>query len=153
MGFDIFAVKATSKKGEYFRNSVWWWRPLWTFVSKACKDILTNQDIKEGEFNNGHQIDADKAQRIAQRLFELIEKGDVQKFSRFHKQRLEELPDEVCEDCQGTGKQKGHNGYRQCNVCSGKGKKRPWETYYPFDTENIREFAEFCRDCGGFIIS
>ena len=23
--------------GAYFRNNVWWWRPLWSFVCEHCR--------------------------------------------------------------------------------------------------------------------
>ena len=32
--------------GLYFRNNVWWWRPLWTYVVVICDDILSDKDIK-----------------------------------------------------------------------------------------------------------
>ena len=37
--------------GGYFRNNVWWWRPLWKFVCGVCDDILTDADRGAGEFN------------------------------------------------------------------------------------------------------
>ena len=42
--------------GEYFRNNVWFWRPLWDFVCNACDDILTEKDITGGHSNDGHKI-------------------------------------------------------------------------------------------------
>ena len=58
--------------GVYFRNNVWWWRPLWSFVSGMCADILTEKDIESGSYNDGHGISKTKANRIAKRLFKLI---------------------------------------------------------------------------------
>ena len=26
--------------GSYFRNNVWYWRPLWNFVCEVCDDCL-----------------------------------------------------------------------------------------------------------------
>jgi hypothetical protein len=28
MGMDVYGKEPKSDKGEYFRNNVWWWRPL-----------------------------------------------------------------------------------------------------------------------------
>ena len=28
--------------GVYFRNNVWWWRPLWEFVCMQCSDFMTD---------------------------------------------------------------------------------------------------------------
>ena len=30
-----------------------------------------------------------------------------------------------------------------CNACTGEGKVRHWDTHYPFDVENVKEFAQF----------
>lgn len=38
------------------------------------------------------------------------------------------------------------------NGCDGKGTKRPADTWYPFEVENVKEFATFLQDCGGFEI-
>ena len=32
--------------GNYFRNNVWWWRPLWSFTCDHCADFLTEDDMK-----------------------------------------------------------------------------------------------------------
>jgi len=34
--------------GAYFRNNVWYWRPLWNFVCKVCNDIMTDDDMENG---------------------------------------------------------------------------------------------------------
>lgn len=39
-----------------------------------------------------------------------------------------------------------------CNACQGTGKVRPAETSYSFDESDVREFAEFLENCGGFEI-
>ena len=38
--------------GSYFRNNVWWWRPLWKFVCNTCGDILSNEDFWFNNANN-----------------------------------------------------------------------------------------------------
>ena len=43
--------------GHYFRNNVWWWRPLWEFVCLSCDDILDEDDINKGCHNGGEEID------------------------------------------------------------------------------------------------
>ena len=50
--------------GVYFRNNVWWWRPLWQFVCERFDDILTDDDMQHGEYNDGHEISADVAMEI-----------------------------------------------------------------------------------------
>ena len=68
--------------GTYFRNNVWFWRPLWNFVSGVCENILTEKDIERGSFNDGHKISKTKANKIAKRLFKLIESGQVKEYEK-----------------------------------------------------------------------
>jgi hypothetical protein len=152
MGFDVFGVKPKSEKGEYFRNNVWWWRPLWEYVAENCSDVLTEEDVYEGSLNDGHLISEEKALKIAAKLKELIASGKTKAYEEERKKYLESLPDEVCDLCHGTGVRNDDVVKGTCNKCDGKGKVRPLETWYPFSVENVEEFAEFCEESGGFEI-
>jgi DnaJ-class molecular chaperone len=152
MGFDLIGVQPQNKKGEYFRNNCWWWRPLWHFVATFCKDILTEQDIEGGSWNNGHRIDANKALKVAIRLEHLVNLGQVKAAVKEYKKALKALPLEKCEICNGTGQRNDKIVQGECNACRGKGKRKSWQTNYPFDEQNVKEFAEFCRNSGGFEI-
>ena len=46
--------------GIYFRNNVWYWRPLWQYVTVSCDDILTEKDMERGDYNDGHIISKTK---------------------------------------------------------------------------------------------
>ena len=39
-----------------------------------------------------------------------------------------------------------------CNGCDGVGTTESWLAGYPFSEENVKEFAEFLMDSGGFQI-
>ena len=108
--------------GVYFRNNVWAWRPLWHFVTGICDDILTEKDIESGSFNDGHRISEAKADRIAKRLFRLIKNGDVNLYEKSYKEYLDGLND------------------------------KDWGKSYPFSVDNVRRFANFCANSGGFSI-
>ena len=108
--------------GVYFRNNVWWWRPLWNFVSSVCESILTEKDIESGSYNDGHGISKTKANRIASRLFKLIRNGDVKAYEYAYRKHLDSLH------------------------------KDNWDKSYPFSEDNVREFANFCLNSGGFRI-
>lgn len=148
MGFDIHGVKHKSETGEYFQNNVWGWRPLWQYVCEQSQDILTTEEQDAGETNDGYRISDEKAQLISKRLFELLENGSVRKYARERQDRLDKLPDVKCETCKATGKLQKD----PCHNCNGTGQARPWDTFYGFDEENVREFAAFLRDSGGFEI-
>lgn len=155
MGFDIMGKNPKNAKGEYFRNNVWWWRPLWDYVAESCKDVLSESDLRKGGYNDGHLIHNDKAKRIAIRLEHLVRQGEVKRYEKEYKQQMKEIPDEKCDLCHGTGTRKDkHTNYQnmKCNKCEGKGDVRPFETNYPFSEANVKEFIEFCRNSGGFEI-
>ena len=75
-------MKAKSEKGKYFRNSVWYWRPLWDYVSIVCDDILSLEDKDNGSFNDGHILDSEKASKIAKRLFDELKNKGVERYEQ-----------------------------------------------------------------------
>ena len=150
MGMDVYGVAPTSEAGEYFRNSVWSWRPLWDSVSESC-DL--DEDVElSGHFNDGMQIDEFTARRIAKTLFSLLNDGTVATYQRAHDVLLKALPDEECKHCNGTGVRDDEYVQGKCNGCNGTGKVRPFETWYSFSEENVQKFAEFADHSGGFEI-
>ena len=108
--------------GVYFRNNVWLWRPLWDFVARVCDDILTNTDITNGSLNGGHKISKTKANKISKRLWGLIDNGQVKEYEEGYKVDQEGLDD------------------------------NDWNKSYPFNEDNVRRFANFCANSGGFTI-
>ena len=150
MGFDIIGMNAKNKKGEYFINNCWWWRPLAMYV-------LDNCDIPEKEqnawaWNNGEEISEETALSIAKKLKALIKSGATKKYEKEYKAKIKKLPLVECEFCKGTGERDDEYVKGKCNCCEGKGKKKEWATAYPFSTANVKEFAEFCESSGGFQI-
>ena len=150
MGMDVYGVAPKSEVGEYFRNNVWSWRPLWDFVGESCD--LTLEMKRSGHFNDGLQIDELTARRIAKTLFSLLQDGTVATYQRKRDALLEALPDEVCRHCNGTGVRDESSVQGKCNGCNGTGKVRPFETLYSFSEENVQKFAEFADHSGGFEI-
>jgi hypothetical protein len=174
MGFDIHG-----KSGNYFRNSVWSWKPLWEFVVKNSKDKLTVQDYEKGFFNDSHVITEGKAKLIAERLGKLLDAGSVRAYKIEYDKKISDMKDVNCDCCNGTGDRedmvfyekkgktvtKGTKGavrvfkddwakeMNGCNGCKGTGKVRPWQSRYPFTEGNVKEFADFCAKSKGFRIS
>jgi hypothetical protein len=150
MGFDLYGLKATSEKGAYFRNNIWWWRPLAGYV-------LENVDIPEAQakhwqYNDGITVSEKLTLRIADTLEKLIAQGQTQQYEQEYKQALAALPDEVCVICKGQGVRNDEYVKGTCNGCNGTGRVPNFMKHYPFDVENVKEFAQFCRDSGGFTI-
>ena len=76
MGFDLEG-NGDSDRGKYFRNNIWYWHPLWSYVCTNCEDILTKEEMEGGSFNDGIEISPIKAMQIANRLAELLIEGKV----------------------------------------------------------------------------
>ena len=136
--------------GIYFRNNVWWWRPLWLFVCERFDDILTEQDMEHGNYNDGHEITADKAMQIGIDLTCMLEDGRIEAYSDSHKKRLDALPQVDCRVCDNNNY--GNHKKRTCKACKQTGLVDDWAKSYPFDVENVENFATFCLESGGFTI-
>ena len=151
--------------GDYFRNNVWFWRPLWSFVCGSCQDFMSVEDMNGGSTNDGYRIDEDKAKMIAERLSELLADGTVDKLHRKHeldRLKAEAHNKEVREELKQITKacQKEHGKdivprdypepyYTEWQECHAK---EIFSANYPFDIENVKNFAKFCLDSGGFEI-
>lgn len=98
--------------GGYFRANVWTWRPIWSFVSQHCNDILNDEDLERGEFNDGHTITSDKSKAMSIRIKELLDNGSVDEYQKQFDESKKSLPDEICTLCEGTGTRKGWEGWQ-----------------------------------------
>ncbi len=154
MGMDVFGNTPRSDKGTYFRNNVWWWHPLWQYCETVAADIIPTANL--GHWNNGWGLDDDGATALAGRLELALQSGDTHRYAEQYHQRLCALPYQPCPVCGATGHRAEPPaigpGPLLCNACEGKGEVPDFDTHYPFDEDNVREFAEFLRLCGGFRI-
>lgn len=102
MGFDLDGCEPTKECGDWFRNSNWWWRPLWHYVTENC-DCLTDEEMYKGEVNSKIMITKAKAVKIGNRLNELIADGSVHTWETERRAELDNMPDVECEACDGKG--------------------------------------------------
>lgn len=159
MGMDVHGKNPASKTGEYFRNNAWWWRPLARYACEIAPEITaqcTYWQSNDGDGLNGHYAVA-----LADALQAEIDSGRTMLYEKAYMGRLHMMPDVTCKICDGKGwrpkkgfpwLQEAPNGEVVCNACHGKATVRPDEASYPFSTENVQEFVNFLRDCGGFEI-
>lgn len=140
--------------GFYFRNNVWYWRPLWQYICNMCEDIVTLEDATAGMHNDFHLITKTKANRIAKRLEKSIKNGDIERWEQAREEHLDSLGNVPCEICDATGYRtmNDSNTPTICNACKGKKEKPHFDTSYPWDRDNLKTFIEFCYDSGGFRI-
>jgi hypothetical protein len=171
MGMDVMGVNPTSEKGSYFRNNVWWWRPLADYCIENHPDIA--EKCEYWHSNDGDGLDAEDAYALAERLMADIAEGKVSEHERNYNEWRASLPREACELCECTGIRTDKVGvdmgmpekelspevsiltgrtHGWCNACDGVGTQESWLAGYPFSEENVKEFAEFLMDSGGFQI-
>lgn len=154
MGMDVFGKEPQDKTGEYFRNNVWWWRPLWHYCELVAPDVIPADNL--GGTNDGWGLDAEGSVALADLLQKQIDAGGCAEHAAERDKQLKALPDEPCRICEGTGQRaeapEAGPGDQPCNGCKGTGKTRPWDCAYPFDVDNVEGFVKFLRTCGGFEI-
>lgn len=156
---DVIGRNATTKEGEYFRNNVWWWRPLAEYIIEVAPDIAKH--CQHWGTNDGDGLNAAQSIMLADALQIEIDSGRAERYRLMRVSVIEMMPDEQCDLCEGTGVRKAvpqagagdlRDGGIKCNGCDGKGFKRPWAASYPFSVENVQEFVTFLRGSGGFKI-
>lgn len=170
MGMDVFGRKPVSERGEYFRNNVWWWRPLWSYCCDVAPELC---DTVSGHYNDGDGLDENGAKALSEILFREINNGNTAVYEAGYNKALSELPRHSCNFCDGTGIRTDKVGQEMgmpsrelssdvaiivgrthgyCNGCNGEGLVDDWGTSYPFSVDNVKEFAEFLAESGGFNI-
>ena len=157
MGMDVMGRNAKSEMGEYFRRSVWGWRPLWIYVEDMHVD--TASKVKNAQTNDGDGLNEDDAYALGLKLYNDIADGSAARYVSERDATIAALPDEPCKYCDATGIRTdtvgvsmGMDKKKTCNACDSKGKVRPWEAHYSLDVDDIREFADFLVESGGFSI-
>ena len=173
MGMDVMGNNPTTKEGEYFRNNVWWWRPLWNYCCDVAETIIDDETAEYGHYNDGRGLDAEGATALGMLLLSEIQSGRTADFKAKYDEECASVPMEPCKQCNATGIRTDEVGIQggwhdkelsteiaivvgrthgSCNGCAGYGKCSPWESRYPFAIENVEEFARFCMGSGGFSI-
>lgn len=152
MGMDVIGKHPVTPTGEYFRNNVWWWRPLWNY----CQQVSDLAAQVDGHYNDGNGLDEAGAKALAQTLLTELNEGRTSEYAAKYHIELDTMPEVECDLCHGSGHGSGErhdeNVDGECNACQGKGTRKHWATMYPFSIDNVREFAEFLQDSGGFEI-
>ena len=152
--------------GYYFRNNVWWWRPLADFVLWLADKELGDKDREGWHNNGGHRVDEKTATIIAELLEASIDEGIAQRMEEENKRKMNKAKLHNLEI------EKKHKELRKI-VERHTGKKdlvpadypepfnsqwndiqklTNYEAHYPFSVDNVKDFAKFCRESGGFEI-
>lgn len=167
MGMDVVG---RNNPDAYFRNNVWWWRPLWDYCCQVAPALC---ESVAGHFNDGDGLDEEGAIELANLLREEIVSGRTATYEFEYNAYIASLPRRVCSICEGTGVRTDVVGvelgmpdreldeaiqiitgrtHGWCNACGGEGKTDSDQASYPFSEENVAEFVDFLEECGGFQI-
>jgi hypothetical protein len=152
-------------KGYYFRNNVWHWRPLAEYVIQHTKVITDEKKIQGFSYNDGVEISEEEAVQIAKQLKYLIKTGHTEKYAKeymavYKQAKINNIKIHEELDAFQKAMDKKHGkdiapkdypkaDYEKWNVIYDKLDNNG---NYPFHIENVKEFAEFAEQSGGFQI-
>lgn len=175
MGMDVYGKNPSDKMGEYFRNSVWSWHPLWDYCEHVASEI-TNK-VKHAHSNDGDGLNDVESRALAAILVQELDSGRTAAYKDSYDAAIAALPDRECDLCDGTGVRKDrvvdfsqevvknawhpykknqphprHGQIGWCNACDGVGRRPDFRVHYGFRVDNVAEFIGFLKHCGGFEI-
>ena len=132
MGMDVYGKRPRSEEGKYFRNNVWWWRPLANYARFVAPTICAK--CKHWDTNDGDGLNDSNSRLLAGMLEAEVESGRCAAYEKEYEATRAAMPKETCEICHGTGartddigKQHGLDKPGGCNGCGGEGKTRNWD--------------------------
>ena len=152
--------------GHYFRNNVWWWRPLANYVLQLMGNEFTEDEKASWHHNDGFEVSEEQARKIADRLEQELKTKRVKTVEEFYKARMKKAQEEnkIVEQkhqelkkivAEKTGKdnlvprdypEPFHTQWEDIQ------KQFNYESSYPFSEDNVIDFMRFCRESGGFQI-
>ena len=166
MGFDLYSTgNHKTENGEYFRNNVWWWRRLASFVCEHT-GVVEEKDKAEWQSNGGHEVSGEQALQIANQLKALIKDGTVAKAIKEVEEESKEAEknNKFVDRCHEMLRKKVERETGDTNLAPRDYPKDGHDTWdwiqskysykssYPFALENVENFIEFCEQSNGFRI-
>ena len=138
MGMDVFGIEPTADTGRYFRASIWQWRPLWEQMKALCGDFLSDEMLAAMAYNDGAgPREQSTCTKIADRLEQWLHTDSRSKFVIDREQTSLRVASNGClVSCETLSEEEESNS------------KSP----YSVTRQEIEEFIEFLRDCGGFSV-
>lgn len=141
MGMDVYGRAPKSEKGGYFRSSIWTWPTILDAI--ADTGVLPDDLVESMAYNSGAGPDAEQAIALAdaldRKLSSMNPEGTfISEDSQYAKMGTATVATQMLgilsKDTTGiTSIRAGDN-----------------DATFAADVEFIREFAEFCRESGGF---
>lgn len=152
--------------GYYFRNNVWWWRPIADLIIGLNEDWLTEEQKERLHDNSGFEFSEEEAMKIKLSLEKVINNGWLKKAEIAWKKKakkaeewnkgialeMEELKKQAIKETAKTDiAPKDYPPHLKLKW------NKLWESEdrnssYPVSVENTKNFVSFLSECGGFKI-
>lgn len=140
--------------GAYFRANVWSWRPIHDLMRQLCSDFLDEELLEHMGYNEGSgPEDQETCDKIAERFSKWMEHNvnghevnlgmHVDEQGQF----VELTPSE--DSFEGEAERRLVESVQEARGVSGKSVVRSAHTV---DDESLKEWIEFLRHCGGFMV-
>ena len=100
MGMDVYGLKPKSKVGEYFRNNVWWWHPLWDYCCFVDNSLI--EKVPNAHCNDGDGLNAIDSRKLGFLIKDTVENGSAENYIPSYNEYLESLPEESCHCIKST---------------------------------------------------
>ena len=163
--FKARAKFETENPGHYFRNNVWWWRPLANYVLQLMGNEFTEDEQRSWHHNDGFEVSEEQARKIADRLEQELKTNRVKTVEGFYKEKMKKASakNKVLEKKRNelekivwekTGQKLAPVKYPEPFKQQWEDiqNQYDWEASYPFSEANVIDFMRFCRESGGFQI-
>ena len=138
MGMDVYGVKPVSETGEYFRASIWMWRPIWERMALLCGDLLNEELLIGMAHNTGW---GPKSQETCNKIA-----------SRLEVWLAEDSRDEFFLENDKSTLRVTLDGRLVSDKELAAEPKLETKSPYAVSREELQEFIDFLRSCGGFCV-
>ena len=144
MGMDVWGNAPRNGQGEYFRASIWSWRPIHCLIQEANSRFSLGFDLTDFDFNMGAGLGSQSAcDSLADALEKLLAETSTESFTLDLAPQATEAA--VLSLLEGAGVAVG-----LAPTLEGASAVAPLT--YSADREHVELFIQFLRSCGGFEI-
>ena len=149
MGFDVHGRKPSHPEGEYFRASVWAWRPIHYLLATRCQ-FLGDTMISRLSCNDGAgPHDQATCNRIADVFQEFLDN----EFEATHVDATgtDHWTPPLCEESESMLVDKNTGQFIPRDKQQSVATRDPnWVCVYSITRSHLQEWIDFLRACGGF---
>ena len=91
---DVYGIKPKTKTGEYFRNNIWFWHPLWDYCCYVDNSLV--EKVPSAHSNQGDGLNASDSRQLGLKLLQTIQDGSAELYVKTYYEHLESLEKDPC---------------------------------------------------------